>query len=78
MRDAGAVRLAEVLGECKALAHLDLSRNRIDAEGAGRVAVSLVGSQALAHLDLSDNRIGAEAGLLLRGVLWEGTPRILT
>eukprot|EP00961_Rhodomonas_salina_P288240 3895027-Rhodomonas_salina.1 len=27
--------LAKVLGECKTLAHLDLSGNRIGAEGAG-------------------------------------------
>eukprot|EP00961_Rhodomonas_salina_P261022 3527677-Rhodomonas_salina.1 len=33
-----AQRLARVLGDCKALAHLDMSGNQIGAEGAGRLA----------------------------------------
>ena len=33
-----ARRLVGVLGECKALAHLDLSGNQIGDEGQGRLA----------------------------------------
>ncbi len=47
-------------GRAKALAHLDLSLNRIGAEGAGRLAGMQVESKSLAHLDLSSNGIGAE------------------
>eukprot|EP00961_Rhodomonas_salina_P271378 3667081-Rhodomonas_salina.1 len=48
------------LEECKALAHLDLSRNEIGNEGVRRLGVVLGECTALAHLDLSHNRIGAE------------------
>ena len=47
------------MGECKALSHLDLSGNGIEAEGAGRLAGALGECKALSHLDLSQNRIGA-------------------
>ena len=39
--DEGAGRLAEVLGQCSALAVLDLGHNGIGAEGAGRLAGGL-------------------------------------
>ncbi len=49
-----------MLGECKALAHLDLSSNEIGDEGAGRLAGVLGLCKALAHLDLSYNEIWEE------------------
>eukprot|EP00961_Rhodomonas_salina_P005915 80086-Rhodomonas_salina.2 len=43
----GAMTLAGVLGECRALAHLDFSRCLIGLEGAGRLAGVLGKCQAL-------------------------------
>eukprot|EP00961_Rhodomonas_salina_P083173 1117503-Rhodomonas_salina.1 len=48
------------LGECKALAHLDLSGNELGDEGTRRLAEVLKECKALAHLDLSHNGIGDE------------------
>ena len=63
-----------MLGECKALAHLDLSFNLIGVEGAGRLAGVLGGCKALAHLDLSGNQIGDEGQGRLAGVLRKCIP----
>ena len=52
--------LVGVLGQCRSLAHLDLSDNRIGARGAGRLAKLLGQCGSLAHLNLSCNSIGAE------------------
>ena len=54
--DEGAGRLAAVLGQCAALAHLSLRANGIGAEGAGRLAAVLGQCASLAHLapDVSD------------------------
>eukprot|EP00961_Rhodomonas_salina_P211631 2857743-Rhodomonas_salina.1 len=62
--------LPGVLGECKALAHLDF-HNWIDAEGARRLAEVLGECKTLAHLDLSNNEIGGERAGRLAGVLGE-------
>ena len=48
------------LWQCKTLSHLDLSSNKIRAEGAGRLAGALGECKALSHLDLRGNVIGAE------------------
>ena len=40
------------LCQCNALSHLDLSKNRIWAEGAGRLAGALGECKALSHLNL--------------------------
>eukprot|EP00961_Rhodomonas_salina_P197987 2671482-Rhodomonas_salina.8 len=57
------------LGECMALAHLDLGGNDIGREGASMLAGALMECTALAHLDLSGNDIGAEGAESLAGVL---------
>jgi len=65
--------LAIGLGECKALAHLDLSRNGIGDEGAGILGEVLRDSKTLAHLDLSSNDIGDEgAGIMIMAGDWTG------
>ena len=58
--------LAGVLGECKALVHLDLEYNDIDDEGAVRLVGVLGERKALAHLNLEGNKIGAEGKARLR------------
>jgi hypothetical protein len=58
-----------VLAQCRALVHLDLSFNRIGADGAESLAGVLAQCAALAHLDLSYNRIGADGAESLAGVL---------
>jgi hypothetical protein len=45
--------LAEVLGQCRELVHLNLSGNQIDAGGTEKLARGLAQCTALAHLDLS-------------------------
>ena len=61
----GAESLARVLGQCPALAHLNLRSNRIGKgrtgptdDGANSLAGVLGQCTALAHLDLSDNELG--------------------
>eukprot|EP00961_Rhodomonas_salina_P135158 1818391-Rhodomonas_salina.1 len=54
------LRLLEVLGECKALAVLDLSDSLIGVKGAGVLAGVLRECKALAHLNLRWNEIGVE------------------
>ncbi len=61
-----------MLRECKALAHRDLSRNRIGAEEAGLEAGVLGECKALAHLTLSHSFNGS--GLRERGAM-RGGPR---
>ena len=56
----GVGRLAAVLGQCRSIAHLDLSYNGIGAEGAGLLAVVLGQCPLIAYLDLGHNDIGAE------------------
>jgi hypothetical protein len=51
--------LAGVLGQCSALAHLDLGDNDI-RDGAGGIVNVLEQCRALVHLDLSYNELGAE------------------
>ena len=59
-----AEKLAEVIGECSSLAHLNLNGNEIGAEGAERLAAVLGKCASLAHLDLGSNEIGDGAGRL--------------
>ena len=61
--------LAAVLGQCRSLAHLDLGRNEIGAEGAGLLAPVLPQCPSLAHLHLGYNNIGAEGAGRLAAVL---------
>ena len=63
--------LEQVLRQCSSsLAHLNLFRNQIGAEGAGKLAEVLGQcSSSLAHLNLSCNQIGAEGAGMLAGVL---------
>eukprot|EP00961_Rhodomonas_salina_P094463 1271169-Rhodomonas_salina.1 len=68
-RRNAAERLAGLLGECKALTHLDLNDNDIGKRGAGRLAGVLGKCKALTHLDLSRNLIRAEGAGRLAGVL---------
>jgi Ran GTPase-activating protein (RanGAP) involved in mRNA processing and transport len=65
---AGAECLAGVLGQCTALAHLDLSGNIIRA-GAESLAGVLGQCAALAHLNLSYNGIEAAGAERLAGAL---------
>jgi Ran GTPase-activating protein (RanGAP) involved in mRNA processing and transport len=64
-----AERLAGVLAQCPALAHLNLHLNGIGAAGAERLAGVLGQCTALAHLDLSGNQIGNAGAESLAGVL---------
>ena len=57
-----AERLAGVLAQCPALAHLDLSTNDIRAAGAESLARVLGQCAALAHLNLCGNGIEAVWG----------------
>jgi hypothetical protein len=58
MKGHGSARLAGVLPQCPALAHLDLSGNQIGQDGAESLAGVLGQCTALAHLDLCANDIG--------------------
>jgi hypothetical protein len=58
-----------VLGQCPALAHLNLSNNQIEAAGEGSIASVLAQCAALAHLNLCNNNIGAGGAESLAGVL---------
>ena len=64
-----AERLARVLAQCPALAHLDLSENDIAAAGAASIGGVLAQCTALSHLNLSDNDIKADGAESLAGVL---------
>jgi Ran GTPase-activating protein (RanGAP) involved in mRNA processing and transport len=57
MKGQDAERLAGVLEQCPALAHLNLRRNQIDDAGAERLAGVLAQCTALVHLDLDCNQI---------------------
>ena len=62
-----------MLGQCPALAHLDLSDNKIGYAGTERLAGVLAQCTALAHLDLSDNQICEAGTLRFAGVLAQCT-----
>ena len=65
----GKGRLAEGLGQCSSLAHLNLGINTVGAEGAGRLAAVLGQCPSLAHLDLGFNSIGDEGAGRLAAAL---------
>eukprot|EP00961_Rhodomonas_salina_P078752 1059169-Rhodomonas_salina.2 len=72
----GMRRLAIVLtdSECKGLSHLDLTDNKIGAEGEGSLAGLLGKCNALAHLALMENLMkgfGTKGANCLAGVLGE-------
>jgi hypothetical protein len=70
MKGPDAERLAGVLAQCPALAHLDLSGNSgFRAAGAARLARVLGQCRELVHLNLSGNKIGAGGVESLAGVL---------
>jgi hypothetical protein len=70
MKGEDAERLAGVLGQCPALAHLDLSGNSdFGPAGAERLAGVLGQCRELVHLNLSRNKIGAGGTERLAGVL---------
>jgi Ran GTPase-activating protein (RanGAP) involved in mRNA processing and transport len=79
MKGQDAKRLAEVLAQCTALAHLNLSGNykfnfwgnRIGPDGAESLAGVLAQCASLAHLNLRGNHIGAVGGRSL-GASWRG------
>jgi Ran GTPase-activating protein (RanGAP) involved in mRNA processing and transport len=64
-----AERLARVLEQCPALAHLNLSGNQIGDAGAESLAGVLAQCAALAHLNLRCNGIGSAGAESLTGVL---------
>ena len=67
--EGGAERLAGVLGQCTALAHLNLRINEIGPAGAQSLAGVLGQCAELAHLDLCQNSIGPDGAESLAGVL---------
>ena len=70
MKGQDAERLAGVLAQCPALAHLDLSGNSdFGAGGAERLAGVLVQCRELVHLILSCTSIGVGGAESLAGVL---------
>jgi Ran GTPase-activating protein (RanGAP) involved in mRNA processing and transport len=69
MRRQDAERLARVLEQCPALAHLHLSGNQIGDAGAESFAEVLAQCAALAHLNLRYNGIGSAGAESLAGVL---------
>jgi Ran GTPase-activating protein (RanGAP) involved in mRNA processing and transport len=70
MKGQDTERLAGVLAQCPALAHLDLSGNYgFGAAGAERLAGVLAQCAALAHLNLCGNRIGSAGAERLTGVV---------
>ena len=58
-----------MLGQCRALAHLVLYNNDIEAAGAKSLAGVLAQCEALVHLDLSINGIGDAGVVSLAGEL---------
>eukprot|EP00961_Rhodomonas_salina_P259304 3503695-Rhodomonas_salina.2 len=70
-KKSGAMLLLEVLNECKALAGLDFSENKIRAEEARALAEMLRESKVLTHLDLGHNGIGAQGAGALAMALGE-------
>jgi hypothetical protein len=70
MREQDAERLAEVLAQCPALAHLDLGYNyNFGAGGAERLAGALGQCRELVHLNLWNNHLGPAGTETLAGVL---------
>jgi hypothetical protein len=80
MKGPDAARLAGVLAQCPALAHLDLSGNyNFAAEGAERLAGVLAQSVVLTHLKVDSNGIGYAERVLQEcwAVRSAGSPRSL-
>jgi Ran GTPase-activating protein (RanGAP) involved in mRNA processing and transport len=74
MKGQDAERLAEVLTQCPALAHLDLSYNsNFGSAGTERLAGVLGQCRELVHLNLRCNDIGAAGAESLAGVLAQFT-----
>jgi Ran GTPase-activating protein (RanGAP) involved in mRNA processing and transport len=69
MKGQDAESLAEALGQCRELVHLNLSGNKIGAGGAERLAGVLAQCPVLAHLNLVWNFIKDEGADWLAGVL---------
>jgi Ran GTPase-activating protein (RanGAP) involved in mRNA processing and transport len=69
MKGQDAERLAEVLAQCQALAHLDLQCNWNFEGGAARLGGVLAQCSALAHLNLFGNQIRPAGAESLAGVL---------
>ena len=65
----GAAEFAGVIGQCAALAHLDLSHTDIREAGAASLAPVLGQCAALTHLNLNGNYIQAPGVGRLAGVL---------
>ena len=63
-----AERLARVLAQSPALAHIDLRDNYFRSDGTESLA-GVLGHAALSHLNLSKNRIGPDGAESLAGVL---------
>jgi len=64
-------QLAEALGCCEHLAHLDLANNKIGPEQVASLAGGLGKCKALAHVNLAGNEIGGEGAGRLVGALGE-------
>jgi Ran GTPase-activating protein (RanGAP) involved in mRNA processing and transport len=78
MKAQDAERLAEVLAQCPALVHLDLSgKYNFGSAGAERLAGVLAQCTALAHLDFHYNGIGAGGAESLEEC-WRSAQRWLT
>ena len=74
MKGQDAERLAGVLAQCPALAHLDLSGNsNVGAAGAESLAGVLGQCRELVHLNLSYIKIGAGGAERLAGLLAQCT-----
>jgi hypothetical protein len=69
MKGQAAARLAGVLAQCPALAHLNLCNNQIGAAETDILAGVLGQCAALAHLNLEGNYIGKSGAERLAGVL---------
>ncbi len=69
MKGQDTERLARVLGQCAALAHLNLCGNPIGAKGAGNLSGVLAQPSALAYLNLSRNELGDDGAGRLAGVM---------
>ena len=69
MKGKNVERLAGVIAQCPALAHLGLSNTGIDNDGAVRLAGVLPQCPLLAHLDLSNTAISSDGAGKLAEVL---------
>ena len=60
LQDAEAIVLGDYLALCSSLQLLDLSRNKIGAEGGTSIAKAIVTTTALEQLSLQSNALLAE------------------